>query len=346
LLPLFLYKQWHSLYFCNGAFKIIVKKNILLGAGAVALALAGLAINTVEKVPQALADNSANNQVQSPIAQGRVRRLTIAFPGRGDTADLQNKANAVAQFLSRELGMPVDAFVADDTSAVEALRANKADVAFLSSRPALKAQQLANARLYLAEVRPNYSGRHTYRSVFVVPANSPLKSQATAKQTLEQLRGKKMAFTSPTSGSGFIFPVGEMVKQRLVPNRDRLNNFFGQISYGNNYSGALQAVLRGQADVAAVSEYALFPPYITAEESKKLRVLHGISGVPAHGVAIDDDVPNPMRERIINAMLKLNQPANNQLLKNLYNSTELVRVNGNQHLQPMREALSRAGFEP
>ena len=54
--------------------------------------------------------------------------------------------------------MPVEALVSDNTAAVEALRANRVDVAFLSSRPALKAEQLANARLYLAEVRPNYSG--------------------------------------------------------------------------------------------------------------------------------------------------------------------------------------------
>lgn len=280
------------------------------------------------------------------VAQNSLTRLRIVFPGRADSGDLQRKANAVGQFLSQELGMPVDALVADDTAAVEALRANRADVAFLSSRPALKAEQLANAKLYLAEVRSNYSGRYTYRSVFVVRKDSPLQSKGTTKQSLEQLRGKKMAFTSPTSGSGFIFPVGELVKQGLVPNRDRLDGFFGQVTYGGSYSGALQALIRGQADVAAVSEYALNPPYITDAEKQQLRVLTGIAGVPAHGVAIDDDVPVVMREKVINALLKLNQPANNKLLKDLYNSTELVRVDHNRHLTPMREALKRAGIEP
>lgn len=219
-------------------------------------------------------------------------------------------------------------------------------MAFLSSRPALKAEKLANARLYLAEVRQNYSGRYTYNSIFVVPNNSPLKTRSSAKTTLEQLRGKKIAFTSPTSGSGFIFPVGELVKQGFVPDRDRLNNFFGQVSYGGDYSKALQAVLRGQAEVATVSEYALFSPYITPEEKSKLRVLYKIPGVPAHGIAIDDDVPTVDREKIINALLKLNQPANNQLLRSLYNSTELVRVDHNRHLAPVRDALKNAGIEP
>jgi phosphonate transport system substrate-binding protein len=285
--------------------------------------------------------------MQTPLSNPRIAQkntLRIAFPTRAGKADLQNDANAVAKFISNAIGRPVEAIVADETAAVEALRANKVDAAFLSSRPAIKAKQLANAQVYLAEIRSNYSGGHTYKSVFVVPSDSQLKSGQT-KATLESLRGKKMAFTSPTSGSGFIFPVGALVKNGLVPNRDRLTGFFGQVTYGGDYSKALQAVLRGQADVAAVSEYALAEPYVTPAESKKLRVLYSISGVPAHGIAIDDSVSPTDRQRLIAAMLQLNQSKNNKLLQNLYNSTKLVEVSGDAHLQPMRDSMKQAGFD-
>ncbi|MEB3182123.1 MAG: phosphate/phosphite/phosphonate ABC transporter substrate-binding protein [Nostocaceae cyanobacterium] len=322
-------------------------KKVFLNVSAAAVVLAGCGVSTVAE-QEASADSVPSQQAQNQnlVAQNApMTTLKIAFPSRADSTDLQNKANAVATFLSKELGMKVEAIVADDTAAVEALRANRVDVSFLSSRPALKAEQLANSRMYLAEVRKNYSGGHTYKSIFVVPKDSPLQSKSSAKQTLEQLRGKRMTFTSPTSGSGFIFPVGELVKEGLVPSRDKLDSFFGQVAYGNGYSGALQAVLRGQADVAAVSEYTLGAPYITAEEAKKLRVLHSISNVPAHGIVIDDDVPAATREKIINALMKLNEPANNQLLTSLYNSTNLVKVDHSKHLEPMREALKRAGIE-
>lgn len=317
----------------------------VLGVSVASVALAGMIASTFGE-KSAIANLIPNQKEQTLLAQGKTNELVVVFPSRSDSTDLQNKANAVAAFLSKQLGVPVKAQIGDDTAAVEALRANRADIAFLSSRPALKAEQLANARLYLAEVRPTYSGKYTYNSVFVVPKNSPLKTQSTAKATLTQLRGKRMAFTSPTSGSGFIFPTGELVKQGLVPNRDRLNDFFGQVTYGGNYSKAIQAVLRGQADVAAVSEYALNPPYITEAEKNQLRILHKIPGVPAHGVAIDDDVPVATRNKIINAMLLLNQPQNNQLLRNLYNSTKLVKIDHNRHLAPLRNALQLAGIEP
>lgn len=320
------------------------KKGLLVATGAYA-ALAGLVISTLGGM-QATMANPNPKKAQSHLLAQKLKTLTIVFPARKDAPNLQAQVDKVAKFLSAELGMPVKAQIGDDTAAVEALRANRADVAFLSSRPALKAEQLANARLYLAEVRPNYSGRYTYNSIFVVPKNSPLKSKSSAKATLEQLRGKRMAFTSPTSGSGFMFPVSELVKNGFVPDKDRLDGFFGQIAYGGNYSKALEAVVRGQADVAVVSEYAMFPPYISAEDKSKLRILYKISGVPAHGIVIDDDVPVVMREKIINALQKLNKPENNEMLKSLYNSTELVRVDHNRHLKPVREALKNVGMEP
>ncbi|HCQ23367.1 MAG: phosphonate ABC transporter substrate-binding protein [Aphanizomenon flos-aquae LD13] len=323
---------------------MIVSNKGLLGMAVGVLTLTGVVISGFSSIQVAIADHSQNQSGGHLVAQN-IKSLTIVFPSRSDSSDLQNKANNVAAFLSKMVGIPIKAQVGDETAAVEALRANRADVAFLSSRPALKAEQLANSRLYLAEVRKNYSGRYTYNSVFVVPNNSQLKSKNSPKATLEQLRGKTITFTSPTSGSGFIFPVSELVKQGFVPNRDRLDTFFSKVNYGGNYSKALDAVVRGQTDVAVVSEYALFPPYLAAENRDKVRILHKISGVPAHGIAIDDDVPVVIREKLINALLKLNKSENQQLLTNLYNSTELVRVDHDRHLQPMREALKKVGIE-
>jgi phosphonate transport system substrate-binding protein len=321
------------------------RKKLVLGLGATVITLSGLAVHLTSNQSQAITEPIADRKAPTLVAQAPLKSIKIAFASRSDSTDLQNKANRVAALLTREMGMPVEASIAAETAAVEALKTNRVQVAFVAGRGALKAEQLANARMYLAEVRSNYSGRFTYRSVFIVPKNSPLKT-GTTKQTLEQLRGKKIAFTSPTSGSGFIFPTAELVKNNLVKNRDRLKDFFGAVTYGDGYGSALQQVLRGQADVATVSEYAVAPPYIKADEVQKLRVLYSISNVPAHGIVIDDSVPAPVREKLINAFLKLNQPANNQMLRDLYNSTELVKVDHARHLSPIREALQRAGFEP
>lgn len=327
---------------------MVLGKKRLLGTSVGLIGLSSLMIscsnNGLDIATQPAAQSSPI-QSQTVSEQATLKQLRVVFPSRTGSTEVQRKANAIAKLLSNELKMPVEAIVADDTAAVEALKSGRAEVAFLSSRPALKAEKLAGAKLYLAEVRNDYSGGHTYRSVFVVRDDSELQKKGDSKENLEQLKGKKMSFTSPTSGSGFIFPVGELVKQGLVPDRDRLKGFFSQVSYGGNYGGALQAVLRGQADVAAVSEYALKAPYVTEEEGKRLRVLHEISGVPAHGVAIDDRVSESMRVQVIAALQTLNEPANNALLKELYNSDRLIKVEHDSHLAPVKEALQKVGME-
>jgi phosphonate transport system substrate-binding protein len=321
------------------------KRKILLGIGFLSCWLmAGVSLNDSNLSQTAIAKDLPQAPIQ--LAQASQKEIVIVFASRRDATDLEAKAEAVSKILSQQIGVPVKAVIASEAAAVEALRANRADVAFLGSRAAIQAEKTTNAKLYLAEVRSDYSGGHTYKSVLVVRKDSPLKTLGSEKQTLGQLKGKKMAFASRTSGSGFIIPTSEFVGQGFVTDPDRYNQFFSQVIYGDGYSSALQAVLKGQADVAAVSEYALNSPWITPEEVKKLRVLWSIPGVPAHGIAIDDDVPTALRAKIIAAFLTLNEPKNNALFRSLYNSTKLVKVDHDTHIAAMKRALTRAKLDP
>ncbi len=324
---------------------MIQKRKTLLGIGFLScLLVAGGSLKDSNLSQAAIAKDLPQPPIQ--LAQASQKEIVIVFASRRDATDLEAKAEAVSKILSQQIGVPVKAVIASEAAAVEALRANRADVAFLGSRAAIQAEKTTGAKLYLAEVRSDYSGGHTYKSVLVVRKDSPLKTLGSEKQTLGQLKGKKMAFASRTSGSGFIIPTSEFVGQGFVADPDRYNQFFSQVIYGDGYSSALQAVLKGQADVAAVSEYALNSPWITPEEVKKLRVLWSIPGVPAHGIAIDNDVPAPLRAKIIAAFLTLNEPKNNTLFRSLYNSTKLVKVDHDTHIAPMKKALTRAKLEP
>ena len=324
---------------------MIQKRKTLLRIGFLScLLVAGGSVNDSNLSQTAIAKDLPRSPIQ--LAQASQKEIVIVFASRRDATELEAKAEAVSKILSQQIGVPVKAVIASEAAAVEALRANRADVAFLGSRAAIQAEKTTGAKLYLAEVRSDYSGGHTYKSVLVVRKDSPLKTLGSEKQTLGQLKGKKMAFASRTSGSGFIIPTSEFVGEGFVSDPDRYNQFFSQVIYGDGYSSALQAVLKGQADVAAVSEYALNSPWITPEEVKKLRVLWSIPGVPAHGIAIDNDVPTALRAKIIAAFLTLNEPKNNTLFRSLYNSTKLVKVDHDTHVASMKKALTRAKLDP
>jgi len=169
---------------------MIQKQRTLLRIGFLSsLLVAGGSLNDNNLSQTVIAKDLPQPPIQ--LAQASQKEIVIVFASRRDATDLEAKAEAVSKILSQQIGVPVKAVIASESAAVEALRANRADVAFLGGRAAIQAEKTTGAKLYLAEVRNDYSGGHTYKSVLVVRNDSPLKKLATKKQTLEQVRGKK-----------------------------------------------------------------------------------------------------------------------------------------------------------
>ncbi|MEI6064025.1 MAG: PhnD/SsuA/transferrin family substrate-binding protein, partial [Pseudanabaena sp. ELA748] len=136
-----------------------MKKNLFSSINLVAIAgLFSLVVLTActENSPQPPSvSNAVPNAVQTKAAapatetaKTPLKEITIAFATRRETKDLQRKADQVAVILSKELGIPIKAIIADETASVEALNANRANVAFLSGRASLKAEQLAGSKMY------------------------------------------------------------------------------------------------------------------------------------------------------------------------------------------------------
>lgn len=80
-----------------------VSKKGLLGAGAAFIALTGLTVSTVGDVQARIANPTANQQAPRLLAQ-KLNKLIVVFPSRSDSADLQNKANAVGAFFIKRIG--------------------------------------------------------------------------------------------------------------------------------------------------------------------------------------------------------------------------------------------------
>lgn len=130
-------------------------------------------------------------------------------------AELTARAEELKNFLEKETGFQVKVFVPTSyTAVVEALKFNNADVALMGALPALWANVRAGTEVALAEVREVAEDDKAieatyYYSHFNVLKDSPYKS-------IEELRGKKVAFASPISTSGFLFPVAELVRRGLI----------------------------------------------------------------------------------------------------------------------------------
>ena len=273
--------------------------------------------------------------------------LVFLFQRQSDPAQTRESADAAADFLSERLGVPVRAVVPGDYGAsVQALVSEQADVAYVSSLPFLLARRDAGARILVAEVRADARGvdRTDYDSVWVVRADSDLQSMADVSERASDLR---VAFTSRTSTSGFVFATLRLVRDGVMRPGEDAAGVFGAVTHAGGYSQALQEVLANRADLAAVSFYTVEGPtadiYTTAEERSNLRILARTPGVPTHLVCVRGGISEELSERIADALIQLSDERPD-LLANVYGATRFQRVDEDEHIKGAVEAMEAVGL--
>ena len=280
--------------------------------------------------------------VVAPARAADPAEIVFIFQKQKDPTKTQTDADKVAAALSTEIGVPVRATVPGDYSAsVAALVAKKADFAYVSSLPFLLARRDGGATLLLAEQRTDARGvaRTDYDSVFVVPVDSPLKD---VSDLISQSKTLRFCFTSPTSTSGYIMPYYRFVKEGLLKPGQDVRDVFSQTSFGGGYTQALEQLLAGRADVAAVSDYVMegakVDTYLKPEQRDKLRILGRTPGVPTHLICARDGLSDDLKNKVKAALLKLSreQP---ELLGNVYGATTFTETDENKHVKAAVDAI-------
>jgi phosphonate transport system substrate-binding protein len=270
-----------------------------------------------------------------PVHAADPATLVVAFQPQENPERLQLNAEAMTKFLSRELGMPVKIYLPTDYAAVvEALRAGHAHVAYFSAWPYLLAHELAGAEVVAAEQR---AGNTFYYSQWYARKDGAVHSLAEAK-------GKRAAFTSPSSTSGYLFPYAKLVDDGLIEKRADPAKYFGQVLFAGGYEQALKALVNGQVDVAAASDYA-FGQYLSKEEQAQIEVIARQGPVPTHCIAVKNDLSPALKKKIESALLKLNEPEHQELLKSVYGAEKLVPVTHAAHTAALAHALDQTGLD-
>lgn len=254
--------------------------------------------------------------------------VTFAFQPQENPEGLRLDAERFSEFIAQETGYNVEVFLPTSYSVVvEALRYDNADIAYFSGLPYLMAHEASGADILLVEER---DGNPFYYSQWYVSADSDYES-------LADLEGKPIAFTSPTSTSGYLFPMAKVIEEGLVEQGGEPDSFFGEVLFAGGYEQALLALVSGQVEAAAASDYAL-QQYLTDEQREEVRVLTRQGPVPTHGLAARAGLDEEVRKNIVAALLKLNEEENAELLKSVYGAEKLVPREHEVHVRALRSA--------
>lgn len=147
-------------------------------------------------------------------------------------ADFQN-------FLSKKTGKKVIYYTVHSNSAeVEAMRSGRLHIAGFSTGPTCFAVNLAGyVPIAVKGYEKEFQG---YRLIVVVKKDSPY-------QTLADLKGKKVAHTSPSSNSGHLAPVALFPKDGVTPGKDY------EIAFSGKHDQSIMGVGHGDYEAACVA---------------------------------------------------------------------------------------------
>ena len=267
-----------------------------------------------------------------PLMAAAEDSLTLAFIPQENPDKLLGDIAQISAFLSDRIGVPVKGFVTfDHAAAVEALRNGDADISFMGALPFVLAEAEIGAVPLLSEV---YRGAPTYRGRVFVRRDSGITS-------LDELRGKDIAFADPISESGYLFPLDLFVQAGLVTDPARAEDFFRRTYFAGGYQQAMQAMASGLVDAATASQYADL--LLTPQQQSEVIWLAETAPLPSHLVIARAGLDAGLQARFVDAMLSLNDPKNAAYLQFVYGPDGYV-LSDPDVFEPIRAAARRYGF--
>jgi len=222
------------------------------------------------------------------------REIVMGLIPAESNEEMIKKFEPMRAYLEKKLGQKVKVYTATDYAGViEAMRKKRVDIAWFGPLSYYLAEQEAGAEAFAVGVMGN--GKSTYRSLFVVPGDSPVKS-------IKDLKGKNVAFVDPASTSGGLMPTYLVKKETgMMPEQ-----FFGKFTWTGSHDAAEMAVKNKTVDAAADNDitYPLMieKGLITKESNRVLMYSPELPGSPlTYRKDLAPEFKAKIRDAILNA---------------------------------------------
>jgi phosphonate transport system substrate-binding protein len=199
----------------------------------------------------------------------------------GTLADYQPLFEAVGETTNMQFGLKV---AQSYGAVVEAMCNGTADIAFVGPVTYLQAKERGCAELLAVAVEDGQS--IYYAGLFA--------RDESAIQSLDDVRGKSVAFGDVNSTSSFIFPVAMLMEAGIDPVKD-----LSALRLTGTHANSLAALIEGRVDVAALS----FDSYEKAVRSgvpgaSDLRVVARSEAIPYPPLVMSTRLPDELKQEL------------------------------------------------
>jgi len=251
----------------------------------------------------------------APAEEAAKSLLQMDLVPSNNPGSVLSNGQAIADYLSKEVGVPVKAVVPTSYAAVvEDLTSNNADigwsgaVAYVAARnrggaEAVTVSQRCVPDLVSPTLPSPCTPQSSYPSIIICRSDVAYTGALNDPARLTQLKGKRMAFGDPISGSSSIWPKYYLKKAGVDPDHD----FSKAVSISSQSAIAL-AVYNGTVDCGAMfGDARQGGPYRTAPDifSKTKAVFNAPQMVPGDPQYVRKKLNSKQKAKVAAAMLKL-----------------------------------------
>jgi phosphonate transport system substrate-binding protein len=167
--------------------------------------------------------------------------LTIGISSGENETDAIARTQPYADYLSRELGVPVKIVRGTDYAAViEAMRAGHVQFASVGPAAYALARKVMGDDIAPVAVTLDQEGNLGYFSVIAVRADSEY-------QSLEDIKGKSFAFADPNSTSGYAVPSYYLSTELNTSAAD----YFSEVAFSGGHEQSVMALVNGTFEAVA-----------------------------------------------------------------------------------------------
>ncbi len=247
--------------------------------------------------------NNKNIVYADNISKKQEQPLYIGFIPHSSGVKMVRKWQPLAEYLSRELGIEVEAvFKSSYRDVVAALSDGSMDICLTGAFVYILAKQEIDIKPVARRI---INGSSMYSSIIIVRKDSKI-------DFFENLRNKRFAFTDKMSTTGYFLPV-TMMRQRGIFEPEQ---YFSEVIFTGNHDSALLSVYMKSVEAGAVSiDYWRLG---NSKIKKKLKILWQSAMVPLGPFVVRPGMDSAKRIKIKKAFLNIGKTADTlQLTKHL-----------------------------
>lgn len=258
--------------------------------------------------------------------------VRLYFTPSVDADTIASNSREFIRFLEEETGdYYVTGIPTSYIAVVEAFGSGRADIGAMNSFGYLMANERYGARAHLRMIR---HGVDYYQGQIVVRADSDI-------HTLEDLQGKRFAFTDPASTSGYFFPL-KMIREAGIN--------LGNETFAMKHDSVITMVYQGQVDAGSAyysapaadgtirdARQRVMTQFPDVEE--RVRILAVTDRIPNDPFVFRKDLPEDIRDRFIDAVKKfLDTEEGRTIFRNIYSVEGLVDATDADY-DPLRDMI-------